>query len=96
MGVDREADAGHVLATRGGDGGYAFVYSSHGFPFTVDMERLSGNLIRAAWYDPRSGVSEALGEYPRRAYRTFAPPKKGEGYDWVLMLDDVARGFELP
>ena len=96
MNVDREADAGQILATRGADGGYAFVYSSHGFPFTVDMEKLSGNVIRAAWYDPRSGVSEVEGEYPRQAGRTFTPPKKGDGYDWVLILDDSARGFDLP
>jgi hypothetical protein len=94
--VDREADAGHVLATRGADGGYAFVYTSHGFPVCVDMERLSGDGIRAAWFDPRSGVSEIIGEFPRQANRWFFPPKKGAGYDWVLILDDVARGFALP
>jgi hypothetical protein len=60
MRVDRAADAG-----------YAFFYSSHGFHFTVDMEKLSDDLIRAAWYDPRSGVSESIASIPaRRAGRS--------------------------
>jgi len=28
--------------------------------------------------------------------REFTPPTQGPDNDWVLVLDDEARGFELP
>ncbi len=94
--VDPEARKGHVCATRGADGGWAFVYSTRGYSFTIDMEKLSGETVRAAWFDPRTGTSETIGEFAAEGEQTFAPPRIGHGYDWVLVLDDVSRGFALP
>ncbi len=94
--VDRAARKGHVCATRATDGGFAFVYSTRGYSFTVDMEKLSGETVRATWFDPRSGATEAIGEFAAKGEQTFAPPRIGHGYHSVLILDDVKRGFELP
>ncbi|HJO06886.1 MAG TPA: putative collagen-binding domain-containing protein, partial [Chloroflexota bacterium] len=75
---------------------WAFVYSTRGYSFTIDMEKLSGETVRAAWFDPRTGTSETIGEFAAEGEQTFAPPRIGHGYDWVLVLDDVSRGFALP
>ncbi len=83
----------HAGATRDRDGGYAFVYLSAGSPVTVDLERLSGDTIRAQWYDPREGTATPAGECLRAGTRRFAPPTGGPGQDWVLVLDDAARGY---
>ena len=84
-----------VQATRGDDGSYAFVYSASGKPFTLDLEKLSGKEIRAAWFDPRAGKTAPIGTFARSGKRAFEPPSNGGGNDWVLILDDAARGYPL-
>lgn len=85
-----------VQATRGSDGGYAFVYSAAGQAFTVNMDRISGGTVRASWYDPRVATSQVIGTYPNTGTRQFTPPSSGAGNDWVLVLDDATRNFPLP
>ena len=77
----------HVQATRAEDGSYAFVYTATGQPFAVDLTRLKGDTLRAAWFDPRTGASRPIGPVPRTARHDFTPPSRGRGEDWVLTLD---------
>lgn len=86
----------YVAATRASDGGYAFVYTASGRPVTVRLDRLSGDTINAAWYDPRTGASTPIGAFTGRAEPEFIPPSRGDGSDWVLVLDDASRGFPPP
>lgn len=89
--------ADHVEAARAGDGSYAFVYVPAGRPATIDLSRLRGARVKAWWYDPRTGEAHAIGEWAREGRREFAPPgTPGRGHDWVLVLDDAARGFPPP
>jgi hypothetical protein len=93
------SDAGdgidHVAVTRGD--GCAMVYSPNGRSFAVDMDRLSGKMIRASWFDPRTGSKEFLAELPNRGQREFDPPGEvAVGNDWVLVLDDAERTFATP
>jgi hypothetical protein len=87
------SDAGtggdHILATRGG--GYAFVYSPAGKPFSVRMNFARGaRELRASWFDPRSGQSHTMEVLKAAGERTFTPPgTPGRGNDWILILDDV-------
>ncbi len=75
----------------GGDcGSYAFIYSPDGSPVTVDLTRLSGSMVVAAWFDPRSGRGRWLGQFPVRGSRVFTPPSAD---DWVLVLDDASRNY---
>jgi hypothetical protein len=85
-----------IQATRGGDGGHAMVYSASGRGFTVDLGRLSGTTITAWWFDPRSGGATASGQFARAGTRAFTPPSNGYGNDWILVLDDAARGYPPP
>jgi hypothetical protein len=85
-----------LVATRDSEGSYAMVYSPAGRPFKVRMGAVSGNTVKAWWYNPRNGQAEAIGEFPNRGEREFSPPDKGEHLDWVLVLDDASRDFPPP
>ncbi len=82
-------------ATRGSDGAYAFVYVPVGRAFKVRLDRLSGP-VKAWWFDPRTGVAAAIGEFPNSGEREFLSPTPGETLDWILVLDDAGRAFPPP
>lgn len=84
----------HVQATRGEDGSYAFIYVPSGKPVSVRLHGLSGEELLARWYDPRSGGCQGIATVSREGVREFVPP--AEGPDWVLVLDDAARGHGAP
>jgi hypothetical protein len=86
--------ADHIGATRGD--GYLFVYSAQGRPFTVNMGKISGERVKAWWYNPRTGTSAEAGEFDNQGTHEFQPPSQGFGSDWVLVLDDAAKKFGRP
>lgn len=86
----------HIQATRAGDGSYGMIYSASGQSFTVDLTKLSGSTLQAWWYDPRTGTSTSVGQFARRGTQSFSPPSSGYGKDWILVLDDVAAGYNAP
>lgn len=92
--VDALEGADHVAATRGD--GYAFVYSAQGRRFTVRMGKIAGTQVKAWWYSPRNGRAEEAGTFANEGTREFVCPSEGFGSDWVLVLDDAARGFPPP
>jgi hypothetical protein len=55
---------------------------------------VGGPVARAWWYDPRTAKATLIGELDAAVAQTFTPP--GDGPDWVLVLDDAARGFGEP
>ncbi len=84
------------VATRDASGSYAMVYVPVGRSFKVRMDKVSGPRVKAWWFDPRNGQAHAIGEFPNTGEREFSPPNPGEQLDWVLVLDDVAKGFTAP
>jgi Protein of unknown function (DUF4038)/Putative collagen-binding domain of a collagenase len=93
---DPMATTDRIQAARASDGSYAFVYTASGRPIEVRLDSMSGKTIRASWYDPRTGASKSLGEFPKTATREFKPPSSGENNDWVLVLDAAAGKFPVP
>jgi hypothetical protein len=90
-----------IQACRASDGSYAFVYTATGAKLEIRMvdriyEKLSGNVIKAYWYDPRLGTAATIGEFRKTESREFTPPSSGRGNDWVLVLDDASRNFPAP
>lgn len=79
----------HIQATRDSAGTFAMVYSGSGKAFTVNMAKIVGGQVKAAWYDPRTGNVIAIGQFANTGTRTFTPPTSGYGQDWVLTLDRV-------
>ena len=86
--------ADRIAATRGE--GYAFIYSAQGRKFTVNMGKISGKQVKAAWYNPRTGTSSAIETFENTGAREFVCPSEGFGSDWVLVLDDAAIAPPLP
>ena len=74
-----------IVATRGKN--YLFVYSAQGKSFELQMGRIAGERVTAAWYDPQTGKSLPAGQYANAGLCTFTPPASGYGRDWVLVLD---------
>lgn len=85
----------HLQATRSSDGDYAMVYvPTSNQSFTVDVLRLAGKRLIAWWYDPRTGKAKSFDEFDRVKETRFTSP--ADGPDWVLVLDNVSRGFPEP
>jgi hypothetical protein len=84
------------VATRDASGSYAMVYAPVGRAFKVNMDKITGPVVKAWWFNPRNGQATALGEFPNTGQREFTPPDPGESLDWVLVLDDAAKGFAAP
>lgn len=92
----KEHEGSHIAATRDSDGSYAFVYIPIGQPVVIRMDAISGPKAKAWWFDPRQGTATSIGEFPTTGVQRFTPPTLGFGCDWVLVLDDAARGFPAP
>jgi hypothetical protein len=86
----------HICASRDADGSYALIYvPTAAQSITVKLERLTGAAFAAWWYDPRTGQASTIGTVARSPQATFITPAAGDP-DWVLVIDDAARGFLPP
>jgi hypothetical protein len=88
-----------VRALRSGDGASLLVHSPDGEPFGLDTALLPGGALRGWWFDPRTGSPIDAGTVERGRSVAFHPPTTGPedaGLDWVLVVDDAARGFAPP
>ncbi len=84
------------VATRDASGTYAFVYAPVGRGFTVRLDKIAGERVRACWFNPRNGESTVIGVYLNKGEHRFIPPDRGEQLDWVLVLDDVSKNYPPP
>jgi hypothetical protein len=84
----------HVVATRDSEGTYALLYFPADSTVEVDLSKLSGDTIRAHWFDPRRGQSIEADTFPRSCKHSFKAPEWGP--DWVLVLDDASRNYPVP
>lgn len=85
--------ANRVQATRGKD--YAFIYVSTGTPVTVHAGKITGKEFSAHWYDPRKGEATKIGNFPNEGKHQFKAPTSGYGKDWVLILDDADKKYDV-
>jgi len=88
------APSERIQATRGND--YAFIYTSEGRPFTVFLQKITGNILKAYWYSPRDGKTIDLDNVVNKGTQKFMPPSSGYGQDWVLVLDDLTKNYAKP
>ncbi len=84
----------YIGATRASDGAYAMVYSASGQTFTVNMTKVGGPNVDSWWYNPRDGSSTYIGRVGNPGTRQFIPPSTGT--DWILVMDNVAKGYGAP
>jgi hypothetical protein len=88
------SDAERIQATRGKD--YAFVYTAYGKPVVLNMGKISGVKVNAAWYSPRNGEVKSAGSFDNKGTQSFTAPSAGQGQDWVLILDDASKNYSYP
>ncbi|MFD2932154.1 glycoside hydrolase family 140 protein [Spirosoma flavum] len=86
--------AERIQATRGNS--YAFVYTSVGKPFTVNLGKVSGQRLKTIWLNPRTGEAKDNGIIANKGQQKFTPPSVGYGQDWVLVLDDAGKNYSAP
>jgi hypothetical protein len=84
------------VATRDLSGSYAMVYAPVGRPFKVRMDKITGDKVKAWWFNPRNGEAIVIGEFSNTGEREFNPPNPGESLDWILVLDDAAKNYPAP
>lgn len=60
------------------------------------MGVISGEKVKASWFDPRTGQKTVIGEYRNSGEKSFDVPgmseeliwlRSGRGCDWVLVLE---------
>ncbi|HRN54909.1 MAG TPA: putative collagen-binding domain-containing protein, partial [Agriterribacter sp.] len=88
------APSERIQATRGAD--YAFIYSAMGKPFTVNLNKISGAILNASWYNPRNGEIKKTESIHKKPQQKFIPPSSGYGQDWILILDDASKNYGPP
>ncbi len=90
------AGSRRFVATRDEAGTYAMIYVPVGRTFKVNLAKINGASLKATWFNPRDGSTQAAGVFNHHEPQTFTPPEPGELLDWVLVLDDVAKNYPLP
>jgi hypothetical protein len=75
------------------DKSFLVVYSPYGEGFTLDRTVLRARRIREVWFDPRYGVAHLVHRSDNQGFQTYAPPTRGRGQDWVLVLEDEAAAL---
>jgi hypothetical protein len=60
------------------------------------MSAISGRVVKAWWFNPRTGEATTVGTFDNTGERAFTPPDRGEMIDWVLVLDDASKDYPAP
>lgn len=93
----------YVTAIRGKS--HIFVYIPTGNRITIRLGTITGKSVKARWYDPRTGKSRLIGEFPNIGEQSFDPPgmseelnwlRNGRGCDWILIIDDSTKNYPEP
>jgi hypothetical protein len=71
----------YIVGTRGKN--YVFVYIPTGWNAEINLLRCGWVRAKAWWYNPRNGEVTEIGTFQGRDIRTFTPPTKGRGNDWI-------------
>jgi len=83
-------------AAKAADGAFALVYVPNSRTLTVNLNQMSGPMVRAAWFDPASGTYTDIGSLPTvsgpRAFTTPGNNSSPTGLfsDWVLSLESTS------
>ncbi|TKK69382.1 DUF4038 domain-containing protein [Ilyomonas limi] len=85
----------HIEAFRGRDNSYAMIYLPVGKTVTINTAALPQRLI-AWWFNPQDGKAQQAAINTAQGTITATPPTTGVENDWVLVLDDAAKGYGAP
>ncbi len=92
--ADPRTGADHRRACRGD--AYLMVYLPQGGAVELNPGSFSFPQAQAWWFDPRTGIAIDAGQFPRSGRMSLTAPWSGPCADWVLVLDEAAKGFLPP
>ena len=79
----------YVTALCAKDESTILAYSPKGEKFYVSLSKVKGNDLRLSWYNPRDGsYSEKTPISTNNLIYEAVPPSKGDGCDWVLIIEN--------
>jgi hypothetical protein len=85
----------HVQAARAEDGSFVLAYLPFGHAVVIRMDKITGSIVKAQWYNPRDGNFSQVARYPNSGLREFVAPTMGEDNDWVLVLEDASKNYAV-
>lgn len=68
-----------------GDKKLAVCYMTSRQTITVDLTKMEGSTVEAAWFNPREGTMTQAGKFNKKAMQDFTPPATG---DWILIIKE--------
>lgn len=83
-------------ATMDTDGTYLMVYAPAGRKFLVNTAVIKADRLTGWWFNPRNGESRKIRKVEKGERVEFVSPDPGEQLDWVLIVDDAAKGYKKP
>lgn len=89
MGDNPADEAYYVSANRSAKGTFALIYTPFGRVLNINTANLKGSALLVTWFNPRTGEQLEAVRMEKQLEMAFMPPSKGEGNDWVLLLDAV-------
>ncbi|MDX2024635.1 MAG: glycoside hydrolase family 140 protein [Deltaproteobacteria bacterium] len=92
--VQPKFDPSYIAASRGED--YAMFYSAEGRRINVKLGKISGEKVKAWWFNPRTGGAIEIGTFENKGSHGWDCPSKGYASDWVLVLDDASKNYPAP
>jgi hypothetical protein len=88
--------AEYITAFRDADDSYAMIYLPIGKKIEINTSLLKAKKIKAWWVDPKTGKIEKSYSFKAKKNQWFTPTTFGKGNDWVLVLDDIRKGYKTP
>ena len=84
-----------IVCCRGSN--FAWIYAPCGDSFTVNLGKISGSIVKAYWFDVRTGAVTYIDSYANSGTQAFDPPGlAAAGNDYILLLDDASVAFPIP
>lgn len=84
----------YIVATRGKD--YIMIYIPTGYGASLDLKLCGWTKAKGWWYNCKTGETTEIGEMETNQVKTFSTQSGGRGNDWVLVLDNLEKGFAAP
>lgn len=94
LAMENGAESKHLRACRCSKGTWAMIYAPLPTEIKVNPSSLFGDTLKAWWFDPRTGLAEAIGDFKKSSLPSFHSP--GMGPDWVLVLDALPGSNDRP
>ena len=85
----------HIEAFHAADKSYAMIYLPVGKTITVNTTSMPDKII-AWWFNPKNAEAQQINFTEKTGSMQFTSPTTGTGNDWVLVIDDAAKGYKTP